>query len=300
MGNQTSTSVEKHYQNAIHYYRKGDFVQATKSAQNAETILLQTDPESLELAKTWNTLGEVCWRQGDLDQALVYFKRSMAMLEENDPDSPLMSTTMQNMGCIFAGRYQNEEALVLLENALKLKQINEPDSLSVAFTHHNIAIVLERSPQQQEEMMYHMLKAIKIKQAKAPYSESLARSYVMYGNYCQSHTNLQFARKARDIADLLSPPRKTLNVDVYQCLALGYAKDGNTRDLDKAIDFLKKAQALELSMSPTSLKYAEINTNLAGILEEAGRLEEARAARTTALSLQMKKAPSRLEVAKKN
>ena len=239
-------------------------------------------------------------RQGDLDQAVVYYKRSMALLEERDPESPLMSTTWQNMGCICTEQHQNEEALVWLEKALKLQQMNEPDSLNLAYTHHNIATVLERYPQRQEEMIHHILKAIEIKQAKAPDSESLATSYIIFGTYCEAHMHIRIAREAKDIADCLIPSSKPLYVDVYQCLALGYHRKGNTQDLDKAIHFLKKAQALELSMSPTSLKCAEIHTNLAVILEDAGRLEEAREARATAVSIQLEKAPSLLEVGNKN
>ena len=303
MGNQTSTATEKHRQNAARHFNQGDFAQAIKSAQNAETILLQTDPESLELAKTWNLFVAIYWRQGDLDQALAYSKRSMALLQEQDPDCSLMGETLQNMGCIFAERHQNQEARVLLESALKIKQATEPDSLRVATTHHNIFLVLAHlSPQEyKEEMLDHMRNAIKIKRAKAPNSESLAQSYLTFGSYCSSHIFLQLAQKARDIAERLSPPRKSLNVLVYHALGLAYNRENSDkRDLNKAIDFLKKAQSLELSLSPTSLTCAEIHTHLAEVLEETGRLEEARAARTTSLSIQMQKAPSRLDVAKKS
>ena len=89
-------------------------------------------------------------------------------------------------------------------------------------------------------------------------------------------------------------------VNIHESMGLAYAKEGKTRDLGKAIELLEKAKALERNISPTSLKYASINANLAIYLEEYGRLEEAREARTTALSLEVQKAPSRLEPQKKD
>ena len=202
MGNQTSTAVEKHRQNATRHFNEGDFAQAIKSAQNAEAILLQTDPKSLELAKTWNLLVVIYCFRGDLDQALAYSKRSMALLQEQDPDSSIMGETLQNMGCIFAERHQNQEARVLLESALKIKQATEPDSLRVATTHHNIFLVLVRLYPQPpvEEMLDHMRNAMKIKLAKEPNSESLARSCLAFGYHCPSHICLDLAQKARGIA----------------------------------------------------------------------------------------------------
>ena len=255
---------------------------------------------SLLLPDVWNLLGEIYWRQGDLEEALLYLKRAMAVHQEHNPDSVALATTLQNMACVFAERYQDDQALVLLQHALEIKQRIDPHSMGVAHTHHNIAIVLGRTPEFHKQMLQHYLKAIKIKQAKSPLSESLARTYLTVASHCDAATNIQFAQKAQRIAQKLGPPRHTaLQVDIHLCLGVGYSKEGVTQDMTKAIELVRKAKQLELKLSPQSLKFAEINTHLAKLLESNGQLEEARAARTTALHVQLQKAPTRLDISKK-
>ena len=160
----------KNTQNAKEQYRQGNFIQAIKSAQKAETLLLQTtDPEEtlyLNLTYTWSLLGGIRWRQGDLDQALHYYKRCMDVLIEKDTHSSVMGTVLQNMGCVFLEQHKDSEALLVLQAALKIKQCHEPDSLTVAHTHHNIAIVLARFPQHRQNMLDHFSEAVKIKEVK--------------------------------------------------------------------------------------------------------------------------------------
>jgi nephrocystin-3 len=77
---------------------RGDLARAEQYYQQALAIFENLAPNSLEMARTLNNLGNVAADRGDLARAEQYYQQALAIFEKLAPNSLQMASTLNNLG----------------------------------------------------------------------------------------------------------------------------------------------------------------------------------------------------------
>ena len=293
MGNQSSSR-------GIYLIEEGNRAFKCERFQEAIDIHLKAlsylKADSIEMADCLDHLGQEYWRVGDISKALKFSKSALTIKERAVPETSSLAKTLSNIGCIFHERGEYEKAYYLLEGALSIRQKIDPMSLDVAVTCTNLGLVLVQLNRIPEAVELHH-NARRIKEVKAPNSPTLARTYINLANVAmamEQYTKaVMLLSKARHIAKHhVKPVPTSLLATIDMNLGNVYFGAGQ---MDKTIHCYKQAIYREQAVAPDSLILAEMCMELAKAYEEQGQLPKARTARSKALNIRCRKAPTFLE-----
>eukprot|EP00541_Cyclophora_tenuis_P008977 CAMPEP_0116559932 /NCGR_PEP_ID=MMETSP0397-20121206/10686_1 /TAXON_ID=216820 /ORGANISM="Cyclophora tenuis, Strain ECT3854" /LENGTH=218 /DNA_ID=CAMNT_0004085787 /DNA_START=74 /DNA_END=728 /DNA_ORIENTATION=- len=101
-------------------------------------------PESAEVARTYNDLGEALIRKGEYDEALSYLRRAEEIAVVVADNSLLLARIYSNIGSVLSYEAISKwtEALGYLHKSLAIREKKKPQSLIVAETHNTIGTLL--------------------------------------------------------------------------------------------------------------------------------------------------------------
>jgi nucleoside phosphorylase/tetratricopeptide (TPR) repeat protein len=149
------------------YEKQGRHSEAEQLLQEALSINLQHEQETLQVATCQNDLAMVYKKQERFREAETLYLRSLAIREKLlGPHDPFLSEILNNIAVLYRswGKYPQAEEYYLRSHHIK-EQIYEPDHPRMATSYNNLATVYEAQGKYPEACSYYQ-KAIGICERK--------------------------------------------------------------------------------------------------------------------------------------
>ena len=253
-------------------------------------------PNSLELANTLYSLGDVALSRGDLSGAERLYQQVLAIQEKLAPNSLAVADTLHNLGQVACDRGDLSGAERLCQQALAIREKLAPNSLEVALTLHSLGNVARyRGDLSGAEQLYQQ--ALAIYEKLAPNSMNVAHALHDLGAVAYDRGDLSGAERlyqqALAIYEKLAPnsmnvARTLHNLGLVAC---------DRGDLSEAERLLQQALAIQEKLAPNSLDVARSLHHLGNVARKRGDLSGAERLYQQALAIREKLAPNSLAVA---
>lgn len=255
-------------------YTRGELDQADQFYLQALEINSGENGDRMGAAGNLNNLAIVAEQRGDLSQAEKRYREALAIKKKMAPGSLEVATGMHNLGMIVFDQGDWEHAVEFFEHSLAIFEQQAPDSIYIASSLHVLTMVAlqKGDPKQAEE---YSKRSLMIRQRIVPGSLDVTSSLNDLGNAKLDQGDLPAAEKyflaALELEQKIAPGR----LDVAETFnSLGdVAWKG--RDLAKAEDYYRRAEAIREKLAPGSTILAESLADLAGVLRQEQRPQEA-------------------------
>lgn len=254
---ETLEDASRLYNEGNSFYEERKYSEALKQYKKSFEIYKRLAPNSLDLASSYDSIGNVYQAQG----------------EEVDNDEQL------------------EEALEMYEKSLAIREVQAPGSLAVAESYHKIGVLcglLGRAERPEEELEMHK-KSLAIREDLAPGSLAVAESYYSIGNLYETRGEVAFALelyeksfaiKQRHISsDPKSPKINDCCIQNSMALARTNDKIGRAYEsqsnLNEALASYNRSFVIYQILDPNSLDVARSCTSIGKVYEAQGNLPDA-------------------------
>ena len=204
--------------------------------------------DSLEIAKSYNSIGGVYINKGDYDKALEYYLKALAVRENVlGTEHPNTAGTYNNIGLVYYYKDNYDKALEYYLKALAVweKMLGTENSCT-AWSYGNIGIVYSLKDDYDKALEYH-LKALAIQEEVLGTGHlDTARSYInicsVYGNKGDYDKVLEYSLKALAVREKVLGTEHPDTARSYGCIGIVYKDEG---DYDKALEYHLKALAIQ-------------------------------------------------------
>ncbi len=190
------------------YQQAEDFSHAYRLWQTCVSLLEIARPDSVELAKAIDNLGEVLQDLHDVVQAEAELTRSVSMYERLAPNSLGYAAALNNLAAVEYERGELGRAEEHFQRTIAIKEKLAPDTLSLSKAYNNLGGVYDNQGKSAEaKKMY--LKALAIREKVAPNSPEMVNVLHNLAPHEQAEGDLQNLRKhlyqAADLIHKLAP-----------------------------------------------------------------------------------------------
>ena len=279
-----------------------EFNGAKKYFEYSLTVQLEKlGPEHVDVARSYNRLGLICYYLGDFETAKKYQQRLLITLDlspehvDVEVRYNLLSLIYQKLGDLNKAKTYQQRAL-----AIRLDKLG-PEHVDVATSYSNLASIYQDLGDLGQAKEYQQ-RALTIKLDKlGPEHVLVAASYNNFSLIYQDLGDLEQAKEYQQRAlainlEKLGPE----HVDVatsYNNLATTYQDLG---DLGQAKEYQERALAITLDkLGPEHVDVATCYNNLSLIYVDLGDLEKAKEYQQRALAIRLDKlGPEHVDVAK--
>ena len=308
---------------AITFRDRRQWDQAEERYRRALGILEAGAPESLALARTFNSIGGNAWQRVDLAAAQQHYQRARELWERLAPAAVELSSIYHNLGNVAQDRGDLAEAeehfrrAVAVEErlgssrlsselnslgvvvssrgdlagaeeyyrrALALDEKRAPGSLDVAMRLNNLG-TLAGERWDLESAQSYLLRALAIKEKEAPDSANLATTLVNLGHVAYSRDDLTGAEQHFRRALVIREKAEPGSLDLATLLgSLGRVAE-RRGDVAAAQDYLQRGLAITEQRAPRGLHQARILTGLGIVAARRGDLPAAEAFHQRALDV---------------
>jgi CHAT domain-containing protein/Tfp pilus assembly protein PilF len=265
--------------------------------QQALEIYERHAPNSLELANTLYSLGDVALSRGDLSGAERLYQQVLAIQEKLAPNSLQMAATLQALGAVAYTRGDIARAERLYRQALAIREKLAPNSLEIARTLHSLGhVAYAHGDLSGAEQLYQQ--ALAIREKLAPNSLEVASTLHSLGHVAYARGDLSGAEQLYQQALAIREKLASNSLDVASTLhSLGNVALSRD-DLSRAEQLYQQALAIREKLAPNSLDVANTIYGLGAVAYKRGDLARAEQLLQQALAIREKLAPNSLLVAK--
>lgn len=255
---------------------------------------------SLAVAETEATLGEVATSHGDLDDAGVHLRRALAIREDSLPPSHVdIAHTLGNLGALKWKEGRLEQAAAFYTRALRIDEAAGGDSAQLARDRMGMGIVMwqQKRLAEAEKLMRSAL-AVQ-ERLWGPDNPDLASSFnnlgALYWTMGRYGDALPLYEQTRKVFERTLEPGHPRMASILNNLAETYWKLHRYSDAEP---LFRRALAIkEAKLTPDDVSIAVTLNGLGGLLRDAGRPTEAEAAYRRALAIRERKlAPTHADV----
>ena len=246
----------------------------------------QHQPDSNNLAASYNNVGATYDELGDHKQALEYKRKALSIRERVlPPDHPDLALSYNNVGYSYDELGDHEKALEYQRKALSiLERVLPPDYPSLAISYGNVGASYRALGEPQKALPYE-LKVISIFEKVLPQNHPhLATSYnnvgATYDELGDHKQALEYKRKALSIWERVLPPD-------HPDLAISYNNVGGTYramgDHEKTLEYVMKAHRIRERVLPgnhpdLAISYNNVGTTYGALGDHEKALEYKRKA----------------------
>ena len=202
------------------------------------------EPNSIDLATTYNNIGNTYSDLGDYEQALKYNIHALSILEQVLPKNHItLSVSYSNVGSTYSHLGKHKLALNYLLNALAIQENILPEGhVDLSHTYNSIGGIYGNLNNHTEALQY-MFKALAIREREYPENHPLlASSYnnvgFTFGNLGDYETALKYKLKALNIQTQVLPEDHPDLALSYNNVGFAYNELG---EYQKALDCLMTA-----------------------------------------------------------
>ena len=260
------------------------------------SIYQQIDPQSLDTARSMNSLGVISRRLGDTNSGLDYYGRALKIREEKAPGSMDLAITLGNLGQATLSQRKLIAAQGYFQRALRIQEEKASGSLEVAMSLTYLGVVAHLRDDLTQAQALNQ-RALRIFEEKAPASLHVATNLNNLGNVAYRRGELSAARDFHQRALKIREERAPASLEVAASLmSLGVvARDQG--ELTAASDFLLRALKVREEQAPGSLDVANTLHRLGFVAFDLGNLSASRSFHQRALDIRKLKAPGSLDMA---
>jgi tetratricopeptide (TPR) repeat protein len=273
---------------------------------NEEILELQRitiGDDHIDVASTYNNMGDILRDQGKPEQALELHTKALAICQKSSGEKPLsmLADTYTNMANALYYQDKLEEALSLYEQALDILKKNEANNqFSIGTVCNNMAnIHYEKGNRERALDLYELALDI-YKSTLGTEHPSVAETYANMANVLfykgQLEDALDLLRKVLDIRQkTLGENHRTVTdtykkiANVYSNLALRLQTQGR---LEKSLELYEEELEIRRKLpgngNSHDLKIADVYSNMALVLDKQDKIEEASEMLTKALDIRSK------------
>lgn len=267
------------YRLAVGYYRQRRFEEALQQAAQARAALADGPTAAhLDLASTYNTIGNTHFRQGQYQKAREAF---LAAYQCHQPDGPsqALAAAANNVGISYAVINRHEEALRWYERTRELYEIAGFDSLGMSYLYQNLGISHQKRGDNHQALSY-LRKAARIQVALVdscfrPYLDNLLNISTM----CRNTSRLGEAEQAiLRVKELVATcPGLPTEMDAQVLMRLGKLQVLRG-DTTQGLGTLTQARRRYQSIEGFSAEKAAVSLKIGDIHRHRRQYEQAMAA----------------------
>jgi len=252
--------------------------------------------DSLDVAGSCFSLGNLADEKGDLEQAATWFRRSLTIRDRLAPGSLEVAASLNNLGIAAARRGNLDEAERRLAVAHAVRARLAPDSLVLAAGANNLGVIEDaRGNLATAETWYR--RGLEASERIDPGGLPVAAVYNNLGRIARSRGNLAAAeawlKKAIAIKERLAPDSMSV-AQSYDDLGLVLLE---RKDHEAAVEWFSKALAIRQRIAPDGLPVASSYNNLGMAALDRKDLDAAEGWFSRSLVVFERLAPDGLDVA---
>jgi CHAT domain-containing protein/Tfp pilus assembly protein PilF len=278
------------------FERQNLFADAARAYESSLGVREGASAESLSLARSLYSLGNVAWRRGDLATAEAFSKRALVLREKLAPDSLDLARSLNRLGTVSIDRGDLAAAEVYHKRALAIRETLVPDSRDVASSLNNLAVVAAERGELDAEEAYSK-RALALREKLVPDSLELTGTLTNLGNLEIIRGNLAgaeaYLKRALAIEERLAPAGLEVATS-WSNLGLIASHRG---DLATAESLYLRSLAIKEKLAPGSLTVARTLFRLGVIALNRGDSMAAESYYKRVLAIQEQLAPDGLDVA---
>ncbi|RFS18427.1 tetratricopeptide repeat protein [Emticicia sp. C21] len=248
------------------YYQKGEFRYALTYYQNALKVRAEkAENEDLDVAKSYNNIGQVYSNLGELDSALLFYEKTLAIYKNKQTDDQSIANAFNNIGSVYNEKGEFNKALDYHKRALIIEKKNSAkEKENIAISYGNMAMAFNNKGEHDKAIEY-LTKALTIQwKVFGKGHPDLAISYNNIGFVYKIKGNnakaLENYKKAMSIEEKLLG-QGHLNTGIsYHNIAGVYS---DIKEYSKAIEYYEKALKIrEFTLGENHLDVAASSNNI--------------------------------------
>ncbi|CAM2719975.1 unnamed protein product [Rotaria socialis] len=293
------------YSKALEFYEK-DLEIAKKKGSASESsrfgYFLQQHREislpvnHLDLATSYNNIGEVYKNMGEYLKALEFYEKSLKIREISLPSNhPSLATSYSNIGGVYANMGEYSKALEFYEKANKIFEISlPPNHPDLATSYNNVGEVYRNMGEYSKALEFYE-KSLKIREISLPVNHPvLATSYnnigSVYNNMGEYSKALVFYEKSLKIQEISLRENHPDLATSYNNIGSVY---NNMGEYSKALEFYEKdLEITKKALPPNHPSLATSYNNIGVVYYNMGEYSKALSYLEKTLSIKQKSLPS--------
>jgi CHAT domain-containing protein/Tfp pilus assembly protein PilF len=280
----------------LSFERQSLFAEAARAYESSLVVRESGSAESLSVARSLYSVGNVAWRRGDLATAESFNERAVVLREKLAPDSLDLADSLNRLGSLSVNRGDLAAAEVSHKRALDIRERLAPDSRAVASSLSSLAVLASERGELDAEEAY-LRRALALRERLVPDSLELTITLNNIGNLEIDRGNLAEAeayhRRALEIEERLAPGGLEVATS-WSNLGLIASDRG---DLATAESLYLRSLAIREKLAPGSLAVARTLSRLGILAHNRSDLMAAESYYTRVLAIQEQLAPEGLDVA---
>ncbi|MEM9463258.1 MAG: tetratricopeptide repeat protein [Myxococcota bacterium] len=241
--------------------------------------LAQRSKESLELAESLNTLGNVSSRHGKYEEAKRYYRKAVRLRQEAfGADHPDVATILDNLGVVLKSQGKYEEAKAYHQRALAIREkALGPDHPNVAYSLNNLGDALDSQGKYKEARVHHQ-RALRIRERVlgvnhplvADSLNNLGIAYSNEGEYEEAKSRHKRALEIREESLSVDHPDVAMSLDNLGTVYLDQGKyEAAKAHYERALKIREKTLGVDHPNVADSLNNLGITYSSQGEYEEA-------------------------------
>jgi tetratricopeptide (TPR) repeat protein len=193
---------------AIVMMQQGKLAEAETYIARDIAITRKLDPDSADLAKSYNGFGVLLRQRRDLFRAEAFFRKALAIMESRSPRSAGSATILANLGLTLQLQGNAAQAESNYRQALQIEKRRDPDSPAMATIYERLgSIEFQRGDLSGADHQFSQ--ALAIQERMVPGSLAHAATLNRIGRVESKRGNLNGAlalqRRASEITNALAP-----------------------------------------------------------------------------------------------
>lgn len=280
-------------------YTRGELAAAQDYHSQALAIRERLAPNSLDVAASFNSLGNAAWSRGDLadlEAAHDYYNRALVIRERLAPDSLEVAASFNNLGNVASTRGGLTAAQAYFQKALAIYERLAPTSVAIGAILNNLGEVARTRGDLTAAHVYLSL-ALETKERRAPNSLTVAVTLNNLGTVDWARGDLVSAqdeyRRSLAINERLAPESLAVAASLNNLGEIASARS----DHSAAQEYHRRALSIRERRAPDSLVVATSLANLGEVAREGGDHPMAWDYHGRALAIKERLAPDSLVIA---
>jgi CHAT domain-containing protein/Tfp pilus assembly protein PilF len=271
------------------------YKEAEQAYASALRLREETLGESLSVAASLHSLGNVADSQGERALAESLHARALKIREKLAPDSIAVASSLGSLGNVAVSRDDLATAEHRYSRALTIYETRAPGTLEVAATLNNLGVVAINRGDPMMAAAYHE-RALAIRERLAPDSLAMAGSLVNLGIVARQRGDLATAesyhRRSLALLEKLAPGSLRVAAALNNLGIVAWKRG----ELATAAAYHERALTIKEKLAPESLDVAISLHNLGVVARQSGELATAENYLKRALTIQQRVRPDSLVV----
>jgi len=255
-------------------FRQFELDQAETRLQRASAIVGTLAPNSVQMVIILDDFGILFEQRGNFVRADASYRKALAIEERARPGSRTLANILTNLGTLAHQQGDLKRAEGYHRRALTIAEKIERGQVQLADILSNLGECLLELGDRNGAARYH-LRALSLRREIAPTSVSTASSLASLGKIARINGDLPEAQKYYEEASEMARKAGAPAAEIAR-FRFGEAEvQKDRRDFIKAEELYRQGLSLLEKTIPRSIAYAEAMAQLAGVLHQEKRLEDA-------------------------